>query len=101
MQILDRALLGYDRSDLDFAFDFDDLHPPHPFSELLRQAFAPHLDPLVLLASTLATEVNDLEETPQVTKVRIEWHAAIMQFADRYQIWEPDLALDDATASAA
>lgn len=90
MHILDRALAGHDSEDLEFAFEYDDLHPPHPFAELLRRAFAPKLDPTVLLISTLAAEVDDKDWPLQFESAQHEWHTAIMRFAERYGIWNPE-----------
>lgn len=90
LTILDSVLANQDAEDLEFAFEYDDLHLPHPFAELIRRAFAPHLDPTILLISTLAAEVGDRDWPPQFESAQQDWHAAIMRFAERYGIWNPE-----------
>jgi len=99
-QILDDVMSSCHDDDLEFAFDYDDLRPPHPFAELLRRAFAPELDPTILLISTLAAEFGD-HNCPQFKSAQDEWHAAIMRFADRYGIWSPEPSCRESPLTAA
>lgn len=73
LEVLDLAMQLHSGEDFDFQFECE-LHPPHPFAELLRQAFAPNLD--AAAASNTTT---------------LAWDCAILLFAQRYGIWGPRL----------
>jgi hypothetical protein len=94
LSILDRAMAGCEPHDLDFAFEADQLHLPHPFAELIRLAFAPQfVADNVRLTATGTHAADELLSDARYA----EWHKAIMCFADRYGLWlplEPD-AHDD------
>jgi hypothetical protein len=83
LQVLDRAMLRHAGEDLEFQFDGEfELAPPHPFAELIRRAFAPDLDPRLLV---LAIDSS----LPELESLSAEWHRAVMRFADRYNLWRP------------
>jgi hypothetical protein len=91
LRVLDRAVLAHADEDLDFQFEEDELHPPHPFAELLRRAFAPQVDPMELYTS-LVGDPPTLDTDLIVRRARIKrrWSHALLRFAERYRIWEPD-----------
>jgi hypothetical protein len=95
LEILDRAMRAHDGEDLEFQFECE-LQPPHPFTELLRRAFAPDLDRMELLSATeQLTERLDEPADPQmrswIDSIACEWDRAILLFAQRYGIWGPRL----------
>lgn len=91
VDVLDRAVRAHPNDDLAFQFDAEEeLSPPHPFAELLRRAFAPHLHPLVLHASLFDLENHDDAVRLHRARIRRRWNRVICCFADRYGIWEPE-----------
>lgn len=93
LTILDRAIARFERADLDFAFDADQLHFPHPFAELIRLAFAPQLSPSALRSAWL-NATDDAASHESAEAVQAEWQRTIMCFADRYGLWLP-LGIDE------
>lgn len=66
--------------------DFD---PPSPFAELLRQAFAPTMDPRELRLLTQAGQTDAAELQALVEAARRRWYEVIDCFANRYRLWTP------------
>lgn len=89
MSILDRTMARFAPYDLDFAFEADQLHPPHPFAELIRLAFAPELNPEAQVLSSARSNLGS--ERPELVSeaVHEQWHRTIIHFADRYGLWLP------------
>jgi hypothetical protein len=87
LEILDRAMRQHAGEDLDFQFDETELLVPHPFAELIRRAFAPALHAAELCL--IEMESQDPELRGRIMRARRCWDRAILQFAQRYQIWEP------------
>jgi hypothetical protein len=89
LEVLDFAMRSHCAEDFDYQFEFE-LYPPHPFAELLRQAFAPHVD-----ASAVLREIELEESDPQTgsafNTAALAWDRAILLFAERYGIWGPRL----------
>lgn len=92
VDVLDRAVRAHPNDDLDFQFDTDEeLSPPHPFAELLRRAFAPHLDPDELLVAFLDEASSDMSTAQsRRARVRRHWNHVLLRFAQRYRLWEFD-----------
>lgn len=88
LSILDLAMQAYEGEDLEFAFE-DELQPPHPFAELVRRAFAAHLNPNELFATIVDVEPESLHLRAPVEAASIEWSLAIERFSERYGIWDP------------
>jgi hypothetical protein len=94
LSILDRAMATCEPHELDFAFEADQLHLPHPFAELIRLAFAPEFVPGAFSGEPITTTGTHAAHELQSEAVYAEWHKAIMCFADRYGLWLP-FELDD------
>jgi hypothetical protein len=94
LSILDRAIATCEPRDLDFAFEADQLHLPHPFAQLIRLAFAPQLVPDNSPLAPIKTTGSDPADELRSEARHAEWHKAIMCFADRYGLWLP-FELDD------
>lgn len=91
LEVLDRAMRIHADEDLDFQFDGEhELAPPHPFAELIRRAFAPQLDQIELCMSFVESPLEDRELRTRVARTRRRWNRAILRFAERYRIWEPE-----------
>jgi hypothetical protein len=91
LSILDRAMATCAPDDLDFAFEADQLHLPHPFAELIRLAFAPQFVPDTFSVTPINAIGCDAAHELQSEAMYAEWHKAIMCFADRYGMWLPFL----------
>lgn len=88
LSILDLAMQAYEGEDLEFSFE-DELQPPHPFAELVRRAFAAHLNPNELFATIVDVERESLHLPARVEAAGMEWSVAIERFGERYGIWGP------------
>jgi hypothetical protein len=89
--VLDQVMHAHTGQCLDFAFDDEELGEPHPFAELIRQAFAPHLDPAELTLMEIETD-SDAKLTYRARRyqrLRGEWNEALLRFAVRYDLWSP------------
>jgi hypothetical protein len=89
LEILDRAMQIHPRDgDLERLIDAK-LEPRHPFAELVRRAFAPHLHEMELWLEMLDLEVDvsDPQLQDRLVWVRHEWARAIAQFSERYGLW--------------
>lgn len=88
LQILDRAIEGHPNLG---AFG-DEIEPPHPFTELLREAFAPEMDPVDLYVIGLdSDEIDDSNLQQRREELRDKWwNRAFIPFAKRYHIWQPE-----------
>lgn len=60
--VLDQVMHARASHCLDFPCDDEELGAPHRFPELIRQAFAPHLDPAELALMEMALD-SDMEIT--------------------------------------
>lgn len=89
LAILDRTMARFAPCDLDFAFEVDQLHPPHPFGELIRLAFAPELDAGAQVLAPIKPNASSASAELVSEAVHTEWHRSIMHFADRYGLWLP------------
>lgn len=88
LSVLDEIMYGHQGENLDLAFTGAELEPPHPFSELLRQAFAPHLSALDVLLANLQCEFDDPRLRRHYDDLRAEWvRGVILVFAARYDLW--------------
>lgn len=98
LSILDRAMGQFEPHDLDFAFDADQLRPPHPFAELIRLAFAPLTAGTPILTPCKADASYLIPEwAPEA--MHGEWQRIIMCFADRYGLWLPLEQGDDESSN--
>lgn len=89
LTILDRTMIRFEPCDLDFAFEADQLHPPHPFAELIRLAFAPELNAGARVLTPIKPNARSAGPELLSGAVHAEWHRTIMRFADRYGLWLP------------
>jgi len=102
LQILDNACRGHEGEDPDFescdtvtgqrphpAYA-DDTEPNSPFGELLRRAFAPHLDPRELMLLNLEDR-SDPALAERINYLVEEWQNVIERFAARYRLWSGGL----------
>lgn len=89
LSILDRAMASFEPNDLDFAFDADQLRPPHPFAELIRLAFAPQLNPGAPILTSIKANFSRRSPESAPEAMHAEWQRTIMCFADRYGLWLP------------
>lgn len=87
LSVLDQIMCGHRGENLDYAFSGAELEPPHPFSELLRQAFAPHLSALEILLANLQCELDDPVLRRRYDELRAEWMRVVLEFAVRYDLW--------------
>lgn len=89
LEVLDLAMRAHSGEDFDFQFECE-LHPPHPFAELLRQAFAPNLDAAAILRES-EFEESDPKMGSGSNATTLAWDCVILLFAQRYGIWGPRL----------
>ena len=89
LAILDRTMARFEPYDLDFAFEADQLQPPHPFAELIRLAFEPELNAGARAVSPIKPTARSASAELLSEAVHAEWHRTIMCFADRYGLWLP------------
>lgn len=87
LSVLDEIMCRHHGENLDLAFTGAELEPPHPFSELLRQAFAPHLSALDVLLANLQCDLGDPHLRRRYDELRAEWIRVILEFAARYDLW--------------
>lgn len=100
IDLLDHAMRKHRGSQLSFhnhgptAALYRDLrHPPSPFAELLRRAFAPELDPRELALIALASQTAaDAELEQRIRTARGHWERVIDRFAARYDLWNAEAA---------
>jgi len=87
LSILDRTMARYEPDDLDFAFEPDQLYPPHPFAELLRLAFASEFN---AGRRTLRLTHASVYHEYASDATRRECDRTVKRFADRYRLWLPE-----------
>jgi hypothetical protein len=95
LEVLDRAMLGHRDEHPDFAHggplmsaDSHHLLPPSPFSELLRRAFAPDLDPQEVLLMALLRPPADPGLKARLAAVQAAWRSRVIEpFGARYRLW--------------
>ena len=100
LDILDHAMREQRGSHLSFhnegptaALYADHRDPPSPFSELLRRAFAPQLDPRELALIGLARHgALESELQQRVLAADRQWQRVIDAFAARYDLWNAHAA---------
>lgn len=96
LSILDRTMARFEPYDLDFAFDADQLHPPHPFAELIRLAFAPERNAGARVVSPIKSNAGSTSPELLSETMPPDWCGTIMRFADRYGLWLPsDIGEDE------
>jgi hypothetical protein len=72
-----------------------DLRPPSPFAELIRRAFAPHIDPRELLLLSLNNCSDDTSMQQRVRLLETRWQQVLDKFSVYYHLSKQGLMDQD------